>query len=286
MTGFIVGAVVLATVALLVLLRPFYWRRQAAATASHRQLNAAIYRDQFAELERDRAEGTLSEADYQQARQELQRRVLEDGQEEAAQAVPPPAPKKTLLALGLLLPLASLGLYLLLGSPAALQPQEAQHRFSAQDIERMVAGLAARLENEPDNLEGWAMLARSYKAMRRFDEAEKAFARAGKFIEGDAQLLADYADVVAMKAGGRLAGKPAELIEKALLVDPQNLQALWLSGTAAFETGRYDKAAAVWERLLALLPPDSDDAKQIAAGIAEARAQAPAAKARPGAAKK
>lgn len=289
MTGFLLAALAAVAITLLVLLRPFLWRRAAAATASHRQLNAAIYRDQFAELERDRAEGTLGEDDYRQARLELQRRVLEDGQEDAAPPSVPAAPKKTLLALGLLLPLAGVALYLLLGNPAGLRPQEPQHRYTAKEIENMVAGLAAKLEKEPGNLEGWTMLARSYKAMRRFEEAEKAYEHAAQLPGSDAQLLADYADVVAMKAGGKLAGKPAALVEKALQLDPGNPQALWLAGSAAFEIGRFDQAAAVWERLLKLLPPESDDARQIAVGIAEAHSQAQAggrAKARSGAAGK
>ena len=270
MTGFLVGAALAVAITLLLLLRPFLWRRAQAATASHRQLNAAIYRDQFVELERDRNEGILGEDDYRQARVELQRRVLEDAQEDEALAAPR-APKKTMLALGLALPLAAVALYFLLGSPAGLQPPEAQPRFTSQEIERMVAGLAAKLEKEPDNLPGWVMLARSYKAMGRLGPAEKAFDHAAKLVATDAQLLADYADVVAANAGGNFAGKPLELIEKALKLDPDNAQALWLKGTAAFAEGRFDQAVAVWSRLEKLLPADSEDAKQIAAGIAEAR---------------
>ncbi len=273
MTGFLVGAAIAVVITLLLLLRPFLWRGAQSATASHLQLNAAIYRDQFAELERDRSEGVLGEDDYQQARMELQRRVLEDGQDDDVVA-PPRAPKKTLLALGMSLPLAAVALYLLLGSPAGLNPPEPQHRFTSEEIERMVAGLAAKLEKEPDNLQGWAMLARSYKAMRRPGDAEKAFERAWKLVETDAQLLADYADLLASGAGGKFDGRPLKLIEKALQIDPNHSQALWLSGSAAFDQGRFDKAVADWERLLKTVPADSEDAQMISANIAEARARA------------
>jgi cytochrome c-type biogenesis protein CcmH len=274
MTGFLIGAALAVALTLLLLLRPFVWQRpRTAATATHRQLNAAICRDQLAEIERDRNAGTLAEEDYRQARDELQRRVLEDGQGEEIASVLR-APKKTLIALALLLPVASAALYLLLGNPAGLNPAAPEHQVTAQDIERMVANLAAKLDKEPENLKGWSMLARSYKAMGRVDDAEKAFEHAAALVDTDAQLLADYADVLATKAGGSFAGKPQQLIDKALKLDPDNLQALWLAGSAAYEGARYDQAVAAWSRLLKLLPPESDDAKQIAAGIADARAKA------------
>lgn len=270
MPGFLIAVLVAVAVTLLLVLRPLIWRRGPAAAASHRQLNAAIYRDQFAELERDRTEGTLAEEDYQQARMELQRRVLEDGQEDDVIAAAP-TPKKTLAALALALPVAAIALYLLLGNPAGINPPEPQQRFTAQEIENMVAGLAAKLEKEPDNLQGWTMLARSYRAMGRLPEAEKAFERAEKFIENDAQLLADYADVVASNARGDFKGKPMQLIEKALKVDPDNPQALWLAGSAAFAREDFAGAIGHWERLAAQLPPESEDAQMLRANIGEAR---------------
>lgn len=281
MPGFLIAVLAAVAVTLLLLLRPLIWRRAAAGAASHRQLNAAIYRDQFAELERDRAEGTLAEEDYRQARAELQRRVLEDGQDGEAVAAAAPAPKKTLAAIALAVPVAAIALYLLLGNPAGLNPPEPQHRFSAQEIENMVAGLAAKLEKEPGNLQGWTMLARSYRAMGRLPEAEKAFERAEKFIANDAQLLADYADVAAANAHGDFKGKPTRLIEQALKVDPDNLQALWLAGSAAFAREDFAPAVAHWERLVAQLPPDSEDAQMLRANIGEARAGLGQGKAKP-----
>lgn len=273
MTGFIAAAALATVLTLLLLLRPFFWRRgDTATTTSHQQLNAAIYRDQIAELERDRSEGALSEDDYRQARMELQRRALDDGAAAGDTAAVARAPKKTLLAIGMALPLAAAGLYFLIGNPAGVLPQQ-QHSVGAQQIEDMVARLATRLEKEPDNLEGWVMLARSYMAIRRLGEAEKAFDHAASLVEKDAQMLAVYADVAAANAGGNFAGKPMRLIEKSLKLDPDNLQALWLSGSAAFAQNRYDKAVTEWEHLLRLIPAESEDAKMLAANIAEARAK-------------
>ncbi|HET7866994.1 MAG TPA: c-type cytochrome biogenesis protein CcmI, partial [Burkholderiaceae bacterium] len=130
-----------------------------------------------------------------------------------------------------------------------------------------------KLEKEPNNPQGWAMLARSYKVLGRTAEAEKAFDRAGPAIDNDAQALASYADVVATNAGGSLAGKPTMLIQKALKADPDNPMALWLSGTADLETGNYGQALQTWERLAAMLPPGSDDARMLQGAIDDVRAK-------------
>jgi cytochrome c-type biogenesis protein CcmH len=274
MTVFIVAAAAAVALVLVLLMRPFF-RKLAPGQASRAQLNAAIYRDQFVKLDQDLAEGTLAQEDYAQARAELQRRVLEDSQAEET-AVTARAPRRTMIGIALAVPLVAGGVYLMIGSPASLQPELAGHGQMAntQELETMVATLAAKLENEPTNYKGWAMLARSYKVIGKTVEAEKAFERAGTFIDDDAQMLAAYADVVATNAGGSLAGKPTELINKALKADPQNPMALWLSGTADFEAKNYKKALQTWESLVAQLPPGSDDARMLEGAIADARSKA------------
>lgn len=266
---FTVGAVLLVAVALLFLLSPF--RRRAAVTDINRkQLNAAIYRDELAELKSDLADGSLSQTDYDQAYAELQRRLLEDSADEAAIPAAPTANRKLPVALGLGLPVAAALLYLVLGTPAALNPPPPPQQFTADDIDRMVAGLAAKLEREPENLQGWVMLARSYKAMGRLPDAVRAYERAGTMVEGNADLLLDYADTLAASIGG-FDDKVRALIAQALKLDPRHPQGLWLRGTAAYDARRYDDAIADWETLLALLPPDSEDAGVLQANIAEVR---------------
>ena len=288
MTGFIVAAAAAVAIALVLLMRPFFRRLEKGET-SRAQYNAAIYRDQFAKLEQDLAEGTLAADDYAQARRELQRRVLEDNRtEETASTVR--APRKTMIAVGLAIPVVAGAMYLLIGNPGAMQaggataagaPAGHGQLATAQDLEKMVAALAEKMEKEPGNLKGWAMLARSYKAMGRPLEAQKAFERAGSFIDDDPQALASYADVLATNNGGTLVGKPMELIQKALKVDPQNPMALWLAGTAQFEAKQYPQAVATWEKLVAMLPPGSEDARMLEGAITDARSKGgmPAAKA-------
>lgn len=288
MTGFVVGALVTLALTLALLLRPFYLRRGAAATASQRELNTAILREQLAKLEQDLADGTLGVEDYGQARAELQRRVLQDTSE--ADAAPTlRAPRRTMLAVGLTVPAVALGMYMLIGNPAIMTDAAGGAHAGQKDLAIMVEALARKLEKEPDNLQGWAMLARSYKVLGRGQEAELAFEHAGSYIDNDAQALANYADVAASNAGGSFKGKPAMLIAKALKADPQNAMALWLSGTEALSRDDYKGAIDTWNRLLPLLQPGSEDEKMLRGAIEEVQAKsgikgAPLAAASPAAA--
>ena len=183
------------------------------------------------------------------------------------------SPIMTIAALVVLLPAASVGLYLMLSSPqAALDPQGYQQE-SQKQVEEMVKGLAAKLQQEPDNLKGWAMLARSYKVLQRPIDAQRAYERAEPYLQNDAELLADYADVVATNANGNFNGKPMQLIEKALKVDPNNPMALWLAGTAAYQASDFNLAIRYWDHLSSLLQPGSEDARLIEGALRDARGQ-------------
>jgi cytochrome c-type biogenesis protein CcmH len=287
MGGFLFAAVALIALTLLMLLRP--WRgsvRRSAATAG--ALNSAVYRHQLAELERDLAAGTLSEPDAREARDELQRRLLDDTSAVAPSASPstagPAAPaQRTALVIALLLPLAAAGLYAQLGAPIALlHPSPAAtaaapvpHGDGATptgmppDVERMVAGLAARLEKNPGDTAGWAMLARSYHALGRMAEARAAIERTGDALQRDPSLLALSADVLATLAGGELEGEPRARAEAALKLDPDHAMALSLAATAAYKRRDFPVATLHWKRLLTRVPPDSDDARWLEARLAE-----------------
>jgi cytochrome c-type biogenesis protein CcmH len=177
--------------------------------------------------------------------------------------------RRTLIALLLLVPLAAAGLYALLGNRAALEPHAAGAGGDPQ-VEKMVATLAERLQRDPSDTKGWIMLARSYKVMGRMHEAELAYDHAAPAIENDAQELANYADVVASNAGGHFGGKPTQLLDKALRADPKNPMAMWLAGAAMLDAGDAPRAVLVWQKLLALLPPDSDDARELRNQIVQA----------------
>jgi cytochrome c-type biogenesis protein CcmH len=276
MTGFLIAAAVAVAVVLLLLLRPFIWRRPASRM-SQRQMNAAVYRDQLAKLDQDLAEGALSADDHARSRDELQRRALEDLREDDV-APTLRAPRRTMIAVGITVPLAAVVLYAFLGNVDALMGgARGEPKVTQAEVEQMVAGLAAKLEQNPADYKGWVMLARSYKVMGRTADAEKAFERAGPLVDTDPQLLADYADVVVTNANGNFAGKPQQLIDKALKLDPNAPMALWLGGTAAFSKGDKDEAIRLWERLAKQIPPDSEDGRNLQAALDEVRGKSPAA---------
>lgn len=275
MSGFLAAAAVLVVVTLLFLLLPLLRRPAQSAEITRTAINAEIYRDQFAELDRDLAAGSLSQSDFEEGRRELQRRLLEDAGTDAKSAAAGRPARLSALLIGLSVPLAAALLYFTLGNLKALSPESAQPpKITAQQIEDMVARLAARMEANPDDPKGWVMLARSYKAMGRYEESVRAFGKAGALVNEDPRLLADYAEALAFATGGSLRGRPTELIARALKLDPDHPEALVLAGTAAHERGDFAAAAAYWERLLKQLPPDSEDAQTLADSIGKARAAA------------
>jgi cytochrome c-type biogenesis protein CcmH len=272
MGGFVLAAAVLVAATLLLLLRP--WRRKPGAeVASSPEINAGVYRDQLQELDRDLAAGTLSAEDHAQARAELQRRLLDDaGNTDTQPAASPFGMRATTLALALLLPLGAAGLYAVLGTPAALDPM-AVREPTREDVEKMVADLAARMEKNPSDTKGWVVLARSYRAMNRLPEAENAFNKIGDTLYQNATLLAEYGDVLATRAMGNFDGKPMEIVERALKLEPENPMALSLAATAAYNRNDFAEAIAYWEQLQKIVPPDSEDASWLAQAIAKTREQ-------------
>jgi cytochrome c-type biogenesis protein CcmH len=146
--------------------------------------------------------------------------------------------------------------------------------LSAQQFEALVSRLAARMKENPEDAEGWMMLGRSYAVLGRFGEASEAYAKAAARMPRDAQLLADHADALAMAQGGTLHGEPEKILMRALAVDPDNVKALLLAGTAAFNRNDHSGAIRHWERVLSLLPAESDMIQRVRASVAEARSLA------------
>jgi len=271
MTSFLISILLLLILVLVLLLRPLFFPAKDSAT-SRRQMNAAIYKEELDKLEADRLAGIVDADNYEQAHAEMRQRLFQDTDEADDLAVLG-SPKKTIIGICLFVILLSAGFYFYLGDASRIAEKNAEKPMTQESVEKMVAEFAAKMEKEPDNLKGWAMLARSYRILGRNAEAANAYARAGSFVDSDPQLLADYADVLAANADGNFAGKPQQLINKALALDPNNLLALWLSGTAAFNAQNYKAAVQSWEKLAKQLPPDTDETRAITASIAEARSK-------------
>ena len=272
MTQFAIFATLLVIVAAAFILPPLWLGlRPLAGKADRKQANLAIFRDQLAELEREKSEGSLAESDFEQAKRELQRRLLEEVEPDAGAMTPGthgPSRKLAVAILVLMPVLAVLG-YGMLGNPNALDPTRiaAPPQMTQEQINDMVAKLAARMEANPDNMQGWLMLARSYKTMGRYADAAEAYGKAEKVINDDPELLASYAETIAMATGNGLTGKPSQLVERALKIDPQHPHSLFLAGAAAMEAGDNKKGIAYWEALLPQVEPGSEIDQMLRSGI-------------------
>lgn len=244
---------------------------------SSERLNASIHRDQLHALEADLVRGVISQQDFDTTRDELQLRLLDDTESyEKAPTIKTQGfwtSRRTAVALGLSLPVLALGIYLQLGTPSAINPV-ATTQADNQQVKEMIDTLAAKLKANPDNPKGWAMLARSYKAMGRFEEAQQAFEKAGNLVSTDPDLLVDYAELLGTMAGNNLDGKPEQMIAEALRIAPEHPMGLMMAGVVAYQRADYKGAIVRWEKLLSLVPPDSQDAQQMQANIADARAKA------------
>ena len=243
------------------------------------QANLSVLRSQLTQLEADFATGGINADQLALAKSDIERRALEE--ESAPEiAVLPARSTRTAWALGLTIPLLALGVYSFLGNINALDPTnleaKAETDLTPEQIETMVSAFAARLEavpaSEVPDPKAWEMLARSYAAMQKFPEANKAYKRAVELNPGNAQLLADHADVLAILQGQSMAGEPTKLFERALVLDPNNVKALALAGSAAFEKQDFAKAAQFWSKAQSLAPPGSDLAIGLARSVEEARA--------------
>jgi cytochrome c-type biogenesis protein CcmH len=255
--------------------------RDEAETA--RQATLAILRDQMAQLNADLAAGTLDAEQHRASSAEIERRVIEEtAAVEASVATATPRagsgkPWATVVVIALAIPLLATVGYEHLGNPAAIDAPAAEAAPALADgvtndqVEVLVKQLAERMKSNPDDLEGWTLLARTYAAMQKFPEAAQAFERASALSPNDASLLADRADVMAVLQGQRAAGEPAKLIARALELDPQNLKALALAGSVAFEAADYDKAIFYWKQARELAAPASDFANNLDQGIKDAQ---------------
>lgn len=279
-------AIALMLLSLAVLLPPLLTDGPAEPSGAEARDEAALrrlYQVQLSELEQDRLGGRLSDADHAQAVEELQRRLLGELDRPRASVVLRQGPwlrRGSALLLAVLLPVAAFALYLQVGDPKAAaqlaQTQPGAHGEAQGEgagdaqVQAMVDGLARRLEEQPQNLPGWVMLARSYETLERYDAAVAAYRRALQEAqrsrmdaEIQARLWADLADALASAQGGDLDGEAGKAIAQALQLQPGQPKALALAGSAALRHGKLDEARKHWQVLLAQLEPGSDMALRV-----------------------
>ena len=261
-------------------------KRQEPLKKGEAEKALSVYRQQFAELEQDLKNALLTDEQYQQSKRELERRLLEEtGPAEATHpaGVWPVNSRAVVVALAVIIPTISGLLYWTLGNPEAITLPSASspaaqggsdnaHRTS-EGLDALSERLKKKLEQNPNDGVGWALLARSYVEIGRHADAVPIYEKAMKLIPDDPQLLVDYADALGVLHGRKLAGKPELLIQQALKIDPNHVKALMLAGTVTFDRKDFWQAAQYWERASANLPTEEEGEvrQELLSGIAEAK---------------
>ena len=264
-------------------LPPLLSKRLAPAGVQRDALNVQVYKDQLAELDTDLRTGTVSPEQFEQSRLDIEHELLGDvsGETVAQPARTSATGGYAAVVVAVVIPLLALIMYVYADKGHSRferqREQMTQAPAAGAEIspEAMVAQLAERLKINPVDANGWIMLGRSYSVLGRYSEASEAYAKALALMGENTELLADYAEVLALSSPNQsLSGEPTELFERALALDHDNPKAVWLSGMAAFEKRDYPKAAVTWQRLLTLMPGDTEGMQTVQQNIAEAEARA------------
>jgi cytochrome c-type biogenesis protein CcmH len=276
----LIAAMILAALALLL---PAFLKRDEPELTDRQAVNVRIARERLAELQAARDAGELAQAEFEQARGELEQSLAQDLTAQAAASRR--GGKALLLGLLGLVPAIALGLYLMLGSPQFLDVAgpgagRATDRIAGPQgappasVEEMVARLEAKLAEAPNDPDGWYMLGRSYMSLQKYPEAVAAYEKLLEVVGEHPAALVALADAVAMTQDGNVLGRPEELLQRALAVAPDDPTALWLAGKAAEEREDYRGAVEYWMRALPAMAEREDLAKELRMLIAQAAIKA------------
>jgi len=247
--------------------------RKPVTQASQASANAKVYRDQILDLDREHDSGHISDQEWQQSRDELSLRLLED-----TSAVDDPAAKAekpatlTALVLAVALPLSAMGLYMWVGQPEALNPLalKSPDQVDPKDLAKLAQTLAEKLKEKPDNLQGWVMLGRTYRTLENFEGALNAYDTALKLSDDD-DLKLERIEVIAMQRQGQFDGEPWRVIREILQKDPEHFGALLTAGSASYAEGKFADALKYWEKARKPLDANNSDLPGLDNAIATVR---------------
>ena len=240
------------TAAVLAALSMPLWQGRATVAPGRDHYDRAVFRDQLAELERDRARGAIGAAEAEAARNEISRRLI--------QAARPPSQAVTgkARALGLigaaLVPLVAIALYLNSGMPRLADVPLAARLEKAvdnQDFAALIAKVERHLGQNPDDVEGWKVLAPAYKRERRWQDAADTYANIIRLSHPDATLIADYGEMLVFANDGMVTAEAARAFAAALRADAKLPKARFFAALASKQEGRRADAQQAFEALLA-----------------------------------
>jgi cytochrome c-type biogenesis protein CcmH len=277
-------AATMVLLALLIVLPPLWRKHDNAIDDDLDRRNIKIARDRLAELKANKAAGGISQIQYDEQVSELELALSDDLDLANAPAKAQTQGRWLTYVLLVVVPALSVTLYWALGDYQAISyvNDPSQSEQAGQDnpampspeaINNMVAKLAEKLKTEPNNLEGWLMLGRSYKVLKRYPEATEVYARAYQLAGDKPDVMLPYAEALALSKNSDWSGKPKELVTKALSIEPENLSGLWFAAMASAQQGDKLSAIGYLKKLEKALPADSPDKQQIHEIIANAGSQ-------------
>ncbi|MCW8907095.1 MAG: c-type cytochrome biogenesis protein CcmI [Sedimenticola sp.] len=269
--------------AALAFVAPPLLRQRTLADSDRDRQNVVIARERLDELDREHAAGSLSEAEYEQTKLELEQALLND-LEEAGQDVPDTGAGSggrwwVALAAAFFVSLATLFTYLSIGTPQMIDPaaMQAQLDEDLPSVEEMATALVERLKENPEDPEGWYLLGRTYMAMENYREAAFAFDKVNQMVGKQPSIMLALADALAMAAGGNMQGHPASLVREAVTLAPNDETALWLAGMVEDQSGNHVLALRHWRHLKGMLADNPESLQRVDMLIAGAERKMAAA---------
>lgn len=267
MQEFFIIAVILTLIAIAFVVPPLLKKQAKKNTQTNdidrNAMNVSIYKERLAELEQE----NLTTEQLAQAKQELEKTLAQDLASAEGGINQARARWATSIIVAIAIPVLALGSYWNLGSWELLTKAETQHSQSKtateSEFDEIVTKLAARLENQPDDLQGWRMLARSYAVMGDYAKTVQTYNKIMARFENDPDVLSDYAEFLAQSNQGKFTGLPTQLLKMALSVNPKHGKTLWLLGLAAMDRLDYQTAISHWQALLMQLPPSETKIREV-----------------------
>ena len=235
-----------------------------------------LYEQKLLEIDKDIENNTLTCKDAENIKIELKNSLLEYKNKSDVLSLNIYRSSKNVrkiisLILILIIPVFVFVIYNIVGSPDSIEKLALTSNISNSQssneqlasVDEMLNRVERRLLDNPDNADDWLMLANSYLVLKRYPESIRAFENLYRLKGDEPSLLLRYADALAMANSGVFSGKPAEMIKKALVLDPENTMGLWLAGLVSYEEGKIDEAINYWEKVLPKLKDGSEEQNNI-----------------------
>jgi cytochrome c-type biogenesis protein CcmH len=290
MVTFWLFAVLLFIISIAFILYPFIIKKSVTSAkeigADQRQINIDIAKDQLQLLDKNLEVGEVSQEEYDSLKYELEASLIDDldtknsgdvsNSSDSSKNEISFADNKVLIAFVVIfIPLCSILFYQKLGAPNLIVPSEAQANQqhdgnNKPSVDEMINMLIAKLQENPNDAKGWFLLARTYMALEKYQQAYQVYEKLLPMTKDsngaeDPAVLVSMADALAMVRGGKISGEPEDLIMRALKVDPNNVTGLWLAGIAQREQGNNKQALVYWTKLYPII--DDEEAKKSIANM-------------------